>query len=212
MAGQGQRRYEYAAANPVNGMDPSGCSASKTCSLHDPLLIVIPFTPPSWCKYVPGWIGVPDSCKAPPPPPPPCTGAACHPHPHVVKEVLDCAIVSGYWASKGNFRDRDVTYWAYDLNSNGTLGLRDYNDTISLQETTISGTSTGTCKNGACPGSPREFVDEQRVFEHAPFLLRRNWSVAGVEVPVWNLKTNTPTPFEVLHLDYSAKPPFAISY
>ncbi len=49
MAGQGQRRYEYAAANPVNGMDPSGNSVLEE---YRPLMapLTVHFPPFSWCK------------------------------------------------------------------------------------------------------------------------------------------------------------------
>jgi len=77
LANKGQRRYEYAAADPVNGMDPTGNEDIIEYAL------LIHFPPPilwhpklDWCglpivgSYLPG-------CDkpgpgAPPPPPPPC--------------------------------------------------------------------------------------------------------------------------------------------
>jgi RHS repeat-associated protein len=52
-AGQGQRRYEYAAADPVNGADPSGNFVLESYwPLHAPLQIHIPL--PSWCAQTAG--------------------------------------------------------------------------------------------------------------------------------------------------------------
>jgi RHS repeat-associated protein len=49
LAGQGQRRYEYAGANPVDGSDPSGNFVlASYWPLMAPLQINIPF--PSWCS------------------------------------------------------------------------------------------------------------------------------------------------------------------
>jgi hypothetical protein len=126
--------------------------------------------------------------------------------------MLDDPIIRGYWATKGDFLDRDVHYWAYDLNDDQTLGYRDTSDIISLKEVTLSGSNQGTCTAGACPGSVREFVDEQRVIKNAPFTVRREWSVGGIPVDVWNLQTNSLAPYEILHLNYSATPPFKLEY
>jgi RHS repeat-associated protein len=73
MAGDGQRRYEYAAANPVNRADPSGRFVLESYwPLMAPLLIQIPFTPPSWCGYLPASLRSLFSwCSAPPAPKPP---------------------------------------------------------------------------------------------------------------------------------------------
>ena len=54
MAGQGQRRYEYAAADPVNGKDPSGNFVLESYwPLHAPLLVGFHLAIPSWCGNVP---------------------------------------------------------------------------------------------------------------------------------------------------------------
>ena len=97
-AGQGQRRYQYAAADPVNGMDPSGNEAIIEFALLQfyPGRLHIFF--PTWCYgaaggpmsgYLPGCgrgSGGAGSTGAgsgahggPPPPPPPCTGPNCKP-------------------------------------------------------------------------------------------------------------------------------------
>ena len=48
-AGQGQRRYQYAAADPVNGMDPSGNFVIESYRpLMAPLTVHLP--PFSWCQ------------------------------------------------------------------------------------------------------------------------------------------------------------------
>ena len=53
LAGQGQRRYEYAGANPVDGSDPSGNFVlASYWPLMAPLQINIPF--PSWCAQTAG--------------------------------------------------------------------------------------------------------------------------------------------------------------
>jgi len=53
MAGDGQRRYQYAAADPVNGMDPSGNFVLESYwPLHAPLTIHLPF--PTWCQSATG--------------------------------------------------------------------------------------------------------------------------------------------------------------
>jgi RHS repeat-associated protein len=76
-AGEGQRRYEYADADPVNGEDPSG---DEDLLEYRPLAPIPLMWVPSWCdivksspfaKYFPscGGSGGPGS---PPPPPPPC--------------------------------------------------------------------------------------------------------------------------------------------
>ena len=98
-AGQGQRRYQYAAADPVNGMDPSGNEAIIEFALLQfyPGRLHIFF--PTWCYgaaggpmsgYLPGCgrgSGGAGSTGAgsgahggPPPPPPPCTGPNCKKH------------------------------------------------------------------------------------------------------------------------------------
>jgi len=230
-AGQGQRRYEYAGADPVNGMDPSGNEAIVEFALltfyPKRLPIVFPSIP-WWCGlplggYLPGCGGGSGdgggqsgtgagSGSPGGPPSPPCMSRKCTRLPHVVEEVLDGNVITNYWATKGNFRERDVTYWAYDLNEDGTLGLRDTSDVISLSESTLSGGSQGTCAAGACPGTAREFVDDQRVFEHKPFTVRRIWSVGGSRVAVWNLQTNRPATDEKLFLDFGASPTFRITY
>jgi len=53
LAGQGQRRYEYAGANPVDGSDPSGNFVlASYWPLMAPLQINIPL--PSWCAQTAG--------------------------------------------------------------------------------------------------------------------------------------------------------------
>jgi RHS repeat-associated protein len=79
LAGDGQRRYEYAAADPVDGMDPSG---NQVLVEYRPLIPTAVNWRPNWClqtlnspmaAYLPG-------CSGPPPsPPPPCTGPGCKP-------------------------------------------------------------------------------------------------------------------------------------
>ncbi len=53
-AGQGQRRYQYASADPVNGMDPSGNEAIIEWALLQfyPGRLPIHFPGfPSWCGF-----------------------------------------------------------------------------------------------------------------------------------------------------------------
>jgi RHS repeat-associated protein len=78
-AGEGQRRYEYAGADPVNGMDPTG----NEDMIEWALLIHYP-SRMSWISvHFPGWCGIAGGdflgeCNAPgpgapsPPSPPPC--------------------------------------------------------------------------------------------------------------------------------------------
>ena len=49
LADEGQRRYEYAAANPVDGMDPNGSEALIEYALVPHIL------PPVW---IPNWCGL----------------------------------------------------------------------------------------------------------------------------------------------------------
>ena len=85
MAGDGQRRYQYAAADPVDGMDPTGNFVLEAYRpLWAPLQIQIPI--PTWCKnvtgtrfskYFPECGGVPPPPTPPPPLPPPPTPCHC---------------------------------------------------------------------------------------------------------------------------------------
>ena len=76
MAGDGQRRYQYAAADPVNGMDPSGNFVLESYwPLHAPLLIGFGTWSPSWCSNGSG--GLFGRLLPPCAPPPPCTGSKC---------------------------------------------------------------------------------------------------------------------------------------
>ena len=94
LAGQGQRRYEYAGADPVNGMDPTGNEAIVEFALLQfyPGRIPVHFPGfPTWCGlamngYLPGCGGTGGNGTGggsgggpggPPPPPPPCTGPNC---------------------------------------------------------------------------------------------------------------------------------------
>ena len=55
LAGQGQRRYEYAAANPISRSDPSG---RFVLASYWPLCCAAAFVPvPSWCTNTPGPMG-----------------------------------------------------------------------------------------------------------------------------------------------------------
>jgi RHS repeat-associated protein len=82
-AGQGQRRYEYAGADPVNGMDPSGNEAIVEFAL-------LQFYPGRLSVHfpgIPGWCGIAggrslSKCSTPAPgvPPPPCMGNKCPKH------------------------------------------------------------------------------------------------------------------------------------
>jgi RHS repeat-associated protein len=91
-AGEGQRRYEYAAADPVDGMDPSGNEAIVEFALLQFYPGRLPFNLGfriSWCGfagsgYLPqcgsgsGGPGGPGGHgPGGPPPPPPCTGPSC---------------------------------------------------------------------------------------------------------------------------------------
>jgi len=68
-AGEGQRRYEYVAADPVNGMDPTGNEALTE-------FLLLQFRPlpimswPKWCQTAPDWVKSLFGCAVPPPPPP----------------------------------------------------------------------------------------------------------------------------------------------
>ena len=225
-AGEGQRRYQYAAADPVNGMDPTGNEAIVEWALLTFYPGRLPFNlgfQLSWCGFAgSGYLlgcgsgaggsgagsGGSGGSGGPPPPPPPR-----RPHlPHAVKDVGDGKITNG-WTIKGRFHEREVTYWAYDVEPDGSLGYRDTTDSIALIEKTVAGSNQGTCISiQDCPGSPREFVDDQRVFQNNPFTVERYWSVGGEAAQVWNLKTQSLAPFEILRLNYGANPPFAITY
>jgi RHS repeat-associated protein len=82
-ADEGQRRYEYAAADPANGMDPTGDADVIEFELLQfrPVPLQVHF--PSWCQTAgtnPMGSLLPP-CAPPPPSPPPCnvTGANCCP-------------------------------------------------------------------------------------------------------------------------------------
>lgn len=227
-AGSGQRRYEYAAADPINGEDPTGDEAIVEWAL----LTMYPSRLPFVSVYFPSWCGFSGSaalrvCEGgggggvggggggapggPPGPPQRCSGPKCRPR-HVVKEDFPAGPIHTYALVYKEFKEREVWYRAYDLNSDDTLGPRDTNDTTSLLETSVTGSDEGICKPGVCPGDGPVFVDTQRVQRGHPYTIRRFWSVAGVQVPVWNLDTSKPVPFEILKLDYDAKPPFLLTY
>ncbi len=211
-ASDGQRRYEYAAADPVDGMDPSGNAAFIEFSMlnfQPGRLGFIHATFPSWCKYVPD--GLFPACRPPFPPPappkPPLNQSL------VVKEDDDGKPFFWNWGIN-NFWERYVTYHAYYLDGE-SLGAQDKNesDIISLIESPISGSDQGICYPGVCRGKktfPPSFDDDQRVLAGAPFMIRRNWYVNGWHVPVWNLKTSKPATDETLSLQYGK--PFRIEY
>ena len=71
-AGKGQRRYEYAGADPVNGMDPSGNEAIIEFALinnYPGRLGFIHVAFPTWCD-LPVIGSLLPGCSTPPPPPP----------------------------------------------------------------------------------------------------------------------------------------------
>jgi RHS repeat-associated protein len=73
MAGRGQRRYEYAGANPVKGMDPTGKFVLESYwPLHAPLSVGFGTWSPSWCQMAPNWVKSLFGCTVPPPPPCKC--------------------------------------------------------------------------------------------------------------------------------------------
>ena len=111
LAGQGQRRYEYAAADPVDGADPSGNFVLESYwPLMAPLLIRIP--PPNWCQQLiaggNSWARNLPACGGPPPaPPPPCTGPGCRP---------ECFAQLKY-RPVGNTGKTHAFWWVQDRNS-----------------------------------------------------------------------------------------------
>jgi hypothetical protein len=131
LANKGQRRYEYAAADPVNGMDPTGNEDIVEWALliHFPPLIL--WHPKlDWCglpivgSYLPG-CGKPGP-GALPPPPPPCKTKADLGKQYILavifdtggtkKEMNDKALSdSGAW---------DVRSVNYSLQSNPQPGQR----------------------------------------------------------------------------------------
>jgi RHS repeat-associated protein len=78
LAGEGQRRYEYADADPVNGIDPTGNDTEEEYGFLSAMTpIPVPFPNPSWCS---SGAGGPMSGSLPPcnVPPPPCAGPNCN--------------------------------------------------------------------------------------------------------------------------------------
>ncbi len=82
-ASEGQRRYQYAAADPVNGMDPTGNEALTE-------FLLLQFRPlpimswPKWCltartNPMSGDLPACGTPGGPPPPPDPCPGYICKP-------------------------------------------------------------------------------------------------------------------------------------
>ncbi len=72
MAGDGQRRYQYAGADPVDGADPSGNFVLESYwPLHAPLLVGFGTWPSTWCSNESGGLfgRLLPACA---PPPPPC--------------------------------------------------------------------------------------------------------------------------------------------
>jgi RHS repeat-associated protein len=82
-AGQGQRRYQYADADPVDGLDPTGEAAMVEfllINMRGDLTVPFPKLPPPPCGFAGG--GSLAACSppapgAPPPPKPPCIGSEC---------------------------------------------------------------------------------------------------------------------------------------
>jgi RHS repeat-associated protein len=105
-AGQGQRRYEYAGADPVNGTDPSGNEAIVEFAL-------LQFYPGRLSVHFPGFCGLPlaggaslPGCGgpgAPPPPKPPCNPN----DPNCCKKCFDTAAFAQTINSEAVSRERD---------------------------------------------------------------------------------------------------------
>jgi RHS repeat-associated protein len=211
MAGAGQRRYEYAAADPVDGADPSG---NFVLASYWPLMAPLQVRPsiPSWCNYIPSFFGVPDQCQAPPPPPqppPPCTGPQCKKYVAVADGNPPTGTING---TTGRF----VNYYIHDLYCDG--GHWSYSQQpvtsywVDLKETLIKGSHKGTsiCDHPTC-SQDGIFEDWQAVNDGTAYSITREWGMNkvkgpfGSQIPVWDPNTSKPANYETLHLQFNSK-------
>jgi hypothetical protein len=214
--------------DPVDGMDPSG----NEDIVEYALTTIIQYPQVHWDPNYCGWL-VGNSplgrtlppCGSPlpvhpggPPPGHRCYDTKCTMLPHVVKDDNDTTpftfiswLPPWFPFGEGSYRERYSTYHAYELKPDGTLGDRDTVDNISLLETSVSGSDKGICKPKVCAGNGPTFMDDQKVDEGSPFTIRRDWSLAGFPVPVWNPVTSSPAAYEILHLQFK-NPSFTMEY
>jgi len=140
--GQGQRRYEYANADPVNSLDPSGNEAIIEWALltfyPGPIPIRFPGFP-SWCGfemdgYLPGCgggggggqsgTGAGPGAPGGPPAPPPCTGRHCRPCPECFAQLKYRSV---FVPNHGRYRKdtgRNHSFW-YVLGQDGAAEVID---------------------------------------------------------------------------------------
>ena len=208
-AGQGQRRYEYASANPVDSLDPSGNEAIIEFALLQfyPGRLAIRFPGiPSWCglpiagKYFPQCIAPP---SPPVPPGPPCTGPMCKKYVAVAEDNPRPTILRD-WAG------RYVDYGIFELVGNSYC-CQTHQFTVELRETLLNGDPAGRsiCNQPDC-SQAGAFEDTQNVKEGSPYSVRRYWSIDFNPIPVWDPLTSSPAPFEILHLKFPG--PFIMEY
>ena len=220
-AGQGQRRYQYAGADPVNGMDPSGNEAIIEFALinnYPGRLGFIQVHFPAYCG-LPGIGGFLPGCVGPPPTPhpplPPCTGPLCNRYVAVADGNPPTNTIKG-------MTGRDVNYYIHDLYFQG--GHWSYSaDTVgsywvNLQEILLTGSHSGTgiCDHPIC-SMYGVFEDGQSVWDGNDYSISRQWGLSRTEgtfgnsIPVWDPNTKKPASYEILHLKYKANL-FAMEY
>jgi RHS repeat-associated protein len=102
-------------------------------------------------------------------------------------------------------RGRFVDYFLYELQKDGSLGLRNTSFTISLKETYIYGHADEICNHSQCNGENGYFHDQQFVFDGNSYAVKREWSANGVSIPVWNPNTNKPAQLEQLYLQFNSE-------
>lgn len=129
LAGDGQRRYQYAAADPVDGSDPSGNFVLESYwPLHAPLLIGFGTWPSTWCSNGSGGLfGKLLPPCAPPPPPPPCDFGRTNCCPQCLAELHSRTAVS-YPGKHAFWYVVDATSNAYiiDAGPSNDSGKPDY--------------------------------------------------------------------------------------
>ena len=116
-AGQGQRRYEYAGADPVNGLDPSGNEAIVEFAL-------LQFYPGRLAVHfpgIPGWCGIAGGASLAE-----CGGTGGPPHPCNAANEEDChrhEVTVSFWPKAACFIGICRGHVGIGVDTNNTTGF-----------------------------------------------------------------------------------------